>query len=62
MPDLLELLEAAGPAHHQAFIATDGEDPEWPLWYAEYLQEGMSAALDTPFTKSRITYLLISIE
>ena len=62
MSDLEALLAAAGPAHHQAFIETDGEDPEWPLWYAEYLQDGLSAALGVPLTKSRITYLLIDAE
>ena len=34
---LPELLVGTGRAHHQAFIETDGFDPEWPLWYAEYL-------------------------
>ena len=62
MTDLEALLTAAGPAHHQAFIETDGEDPEWPLWYAEYLQEGLSEALGAVLTKSRIVYLLIDAE
>ena len=32
-----ELLSQVGPAHHQAFAATDGEDPDWPTWYAAWL-------------------------
>ena len=36
--DLAELLVATGRAHHEAFLATDGADPEWPIWYAEYLE------------------------
>ena len=31
------LFREVGEAHHQAYIETDGADPEWPLWYAEYL-------------------------
>ena len=31
--NLEELLAETGPAHHQAFIATNGEDPNWAEWY-----------------------------
>lgn len=34
-----ELLRQVGPAHHRAFSATDGEDPDWPTWYAAWLLE-----------------------
>ena len=34
-----ELLSQVGPAHHRAFSATDGEDPDWPTWYAGWLLE-----------------------
>ena len=34
-----ELLREVGPAHHRAFAATDGEDPDWPNWYAAWLLE-----------------------
>lgn len=34
---LAELLREAGRAHHQAFAATNGADPQWPTWYAEFL-------------------------
>ena len=34
---IAELLRAAGQAHHHAFAATNGDDPEWPAWYARYL-------------------------
>jgi hypothetical protein len=34
-----ELLSQAGAAHHRAFSATDGEDPDWPSWYAAWLLE-----------------------
>ena len=34
-----ELLSQVGPAHHRAFSATDGEDPDWSSWYAAWLLE-----------------------
>ena len=34
---LAEMLQATGEAHHRAFAATNGEDPEWALWYAKHL-------------------------
>ncbi len=36
-------------------------DPEWPLWYAEYLQEKLGPLLDATFTKSELVYLLIRV-
>jgi hypothetical protein len=29
---LINLIRASGPAHHQAYRHTNGDDPEWPLW------------------------------
>jgi hypothetical protein len=34
-----DLLSQVGPAHHQAFAIVDGEDPDWPTWYAAWLLE-----------------------
>jgi len=34
---LASLFRDAGAAHHRAFAATDGADPDWARWYAEYL-------------------------
>ena len=46
-----ELLSQVGPEHHQAFAATDGEDPDWPTWYAAWLLArlpGHSPAIEEP--------------
>ena len=59
---LAHLLREAGDAHHRAFVATDGVDPEWPLWYAGYLHEPLARLLATPLTRSEIVYLLIAAE
>ena len=62
LPRRLEgLFREVGEAHHQAYIETDGADPEWPLWYAEYLRERLAPLLDASFTKSELVYLLLRV-
>jgi hypothetical protein len=58
---LSELFEETGNAHHQAFFEVDGEDVEWPLWYAEYLQDKLPVLLGREFTKSELVYWLITM-
>ena len=41
----------AGNVDPQAVAAADGEDPEWPLWYAEHLHEPLQDLLDASFTQ-----------
>lgn len=56
------LLREAGTAHHQAYIEADGADPDWPIWYAEYLRDQLAELLNARFTKSELVYLLISLD
>lgn len=46
---LADLFRAAGAAHHRAFASTNGEDAEWPAWYAEYLAPRLHALAGRPF-------------
>ena len=55
------LFREVSEAHHQAYIETDGADPEWPLWYAEHLRERLGALLNASFTKSELVYMLILV-
>jgi hypothetical protein len=48
------LFHEVGEAHDQAHIETDGVEPEWPLWYADYLRERLGGLLDASFTKSEL--------
>lgn len=34
---LATLLRETAKAHHAAFAAVNGEDPDWAIWYADYL-------------------------
>jgi hypothetical protein len=56
------LLSEAGTAHHDAFAATDGDDPEWPLWYAEHLHRPLAEALGSAFTRSELVAALVRAE
>ena len=56
------LFRATAEAHHEAFVETDGDDPEWPLWYADHVRESLNAALDRDYTTSELVHLLVSAE
>lgn len=60
--DLADLFEETGHAHHAAFIDTDGADPEWPLWYANYLYDKLPAKLGATISKSELVYLLVTVD
>ena len=59
---LAELLTDTGHAHHHAFEATDGADPEWPLWYAQYLEPKIAGHLDSQPTRSRLVQCLLNAD
>ncbi|MEM6634472.1 MAG: hypothetical protein AAF667_01150 [Pseudomonadota bacterium] len=50
--ELADLLREAGSAHHQAFLAVDGADPDWALWYADYLHPKISGAFGFSVSKA----------
>lgn len=56
--ELADLLKETGQAHHQAFIETDGYDPDWPFWYADYLMERPSKLSKTNLTRGELADLL----
>jgi glutaredoxin len=59
---LAALFKQTGEAHHEAYLQTDGEDPEWPLWYAEFLQGRLTPFLAAPLTRSRLVFCLIGAD
>lgn len=62
MQKLAALFRQTGEAHHQAFAAADGEDPEWALWYAEYLHDRLPPFLAAPLTRSRLVFCLVETD
>lgn len=59
---LSELLRNSRLAHQSALLTSRNEDPEWPLWYADHLQEPLGQALDTRFYKSQLIYCLMNAD
>jgi hypothetical protein len=59
--ELEALFHEVGEAHHEAYIETDGADPEWPLWYADFLRERLGELLDATFTKSELVQMLVLV-
>lgn len=46
----------------KVFAATEGEDPDWPLWYSDHLLERMHNMLKAKFTKSELIYMLVKAD
>ena len=60
--ELAALLENAGSAHHEAFIETDGDDPEWAMWYADYIRPQFEAGLGRKLTTAEIAEALTRLD
>lgn len=53
------LLVETGHAHHEAFRATDGADPDWPIWYADHARDAFAERFGIEFTQSELIYCLM---
>ena len=57
---LADLFHETAEAHHVAFKATEGADPDWSIWYADHLKErGLDRLLEAKLLKSDLIYLLV---
>ena len=56
---LTDLLAETGHRHHEAFLATDGVDPEWPRWYAEHLEDEIERYLGSRPTRAELIQSLL---
>lgn len=52
------LLRDTARAHHQAYLESDGDDPDWPSWYADRLVEPL-AEVGLTLTRSVIVFVLV---
>ena len=59
---IVEILVETGNAHHEAFAATDGADPDWPVWYAEHAKDGFARLFGDDFTVSRLIFCLMKAD
>ena len=56
---LVELFIESGQAHGKAHEATNGEDAEWPIWYADHLYDNLQRLTQKSFTRSELIYFLV---
>lgn len=59
--ELADLLSETQKAHHQAYFEADGFDPEWPIWYADYLMPRLRPLLGPDMSRSKLIYLLVHL-
>jgi hypothetical protein len=58
------LLREAGEIHHAVYRIVDGDDPDWPTWYARWLTElsELPEILGSKPTRSELTWLLVELD
>jgi hypothetical protein len=59
-----DLLHEAAETHHRVYRITDGEDPDWASWYADWLlrlSELPELLAGTP-VRSELVYLLVLLD
>jgi hypothetical protein len=59
-----DLLHEAGETHHVVFRITDGEDPDWASWYADWLTQHseLPELLEVKPVRSELVYMLVRLD
>jgi hypothetical protein len=59
-----DLLHQAAETHHLVFAISDGDDPDWASWYADWLVNfsALPRALGTRPVRSELTWLLVGLD
>jgi hypothetical protein len=59
-----DLLHEAAETHHRVYRITDGTDPDWASWYADWLIEHseLPTLLDVEPVRSELVYLLVLLD
>ena len=58
------LLHEAAETHHIVYRITDGEDPDWASWYADWLVEHseLPDLLEVKPVRSELVYMLVRLD
>jgi hypothetical protein len=68
MPDgrerIAELLHEAAETHHAVYRITDGEDPDWASWYADWLLDlsELPEVLGSRPVRSHLVHALVELD
>jgi hypothetical protein len=59
-----ELLHEAAETHHVVYRITDGEDPDWASWYADWLinLSELPEMLGRKPVRSELVYMLVALD
>ena len=58
------LLHEAAETHHVVYRITDGDDPDWASWYADWLVDHseLPDLLDVAPVRSELVYMLVRLD
>jgi hypothetical protein len=61
---IADLLHEAAETHHVVFRITDGDDPDWASWYADWLLDHseLPDLLGTWPVRSELVYTLVRLD
>lgn len=59
---IFQLVKDMSEAHQKEFASSQGVDPDWPIWYAERMQQPLEKIADMHFSKSRLIYCLMNAD
>ncbi|MGH3133776.1 MAG: hypothetical protein ACRDNY_08590 [Gaiellaceae bacterium] len=63
-PAIARLLHEAAETHHVVYRITDGDDPDWASWYADWLLDlsELSELLGARPVRSHLVHALVSLD
>ena len=61
---IADLLHEAAETHHRVYRITDGADPDWASWYADWLigHSELTTLLGTVPVRSELVYVLVLLD
>ena len=61
---IAELLHEAAETHHTVYRITDGDDPDWASWYADWLLNlsELPSLLGAPLVRSHLVHALVGLD
>jgi hypothetical protein len=61
---IADLLHEAAETHHRVYRITDGTDPDWASWYADWLigHSELPSLLGAAPVRSELVYVLVSLD
>ena len=60
--ELAELFVETSERHHAAFIDSAGVDPEWPMFYAAFVQTRLWDQLGVLLTRSELVHVMVDAD